>query len=365
MSILNNSLSFIKKDVRRILNKFTSHYVIYSLGISFLIFSSFIFFTTRGLIFFPLDFHTLLETSSLSLLIGYQILGIKYLSLNIQPTFLKLKHIFKNKEFKIFCDYLEERYQITKMFYLVIIFVIVPFILIEINVFWGWKFSMGPTPPYFFLFEPYNRWSIVLDILNNLISHLMLLLLAIIIWMIINLIIIVNELDKNTSIFIDIFHVDEMGGLKPLRNFITIIVSNYFIIITLAIISYISPKAVFSYETIFLINMLFLGVVLFVITQKTINNMINKGFEFELSRIHKEYKKAHNNLINIITDDNESNEDELEKLSYVLDLLEKENNRVIKQRSLRKFEFKFIFTFIGSFLIPAITLIEKIQGLIN
>lgn len=194
-------------------------------------------------------------------------------------------------------------------------------------------------------------------------GYLMLFLLAIIVGIIINLIVIINELNSNPLINIDIFHTDEMGGLRPLRNFVIIVVSNYFITITLAIISYISPIAVISYETVFLISILFLGVIFFIITQKTIRNLINKGIEFELGKINGEYKKTYNKLINIIAN-NKFNKDELEKLSFILDTLEKEKIR-IKQISPKRYDLSAIATFISSFLIPTVTLIETIRGFIT
>ena len=187
----------------------------------------------------------------------------------------------------------------------------------------------------------------------------MLFLLAIIVWRIINLIEIVNALESNTSISVDIFHVDEMGGLRPVRNFILIVVSNYFIIVTLAILSYISPRAIISYETVFLIILLLLGVILFVITLKAIRTMINRGLKQELGKINAEYKKNYNKSIAIISDNEpEFNREELEELSCILDFLEKERMK-IKQLGRRRYEFSTIITFICSFLLPTITLIEK------
>ncbi len=236
--------------------------------------------------------------------------------------------------------------------------------LLEFSRFWRWRISIGPTPTHFYLFVPSNQWALALDIYNHIIGYLVLFLLAIIVWRVINLIEIVNVLDSNTSISVDIFHVDEMGGLRPLRNFILIVVSNYFIILTLAIISYISPADLISYEMVFLIILLLLGVILFVITLKTIRNLITRGLKQELGEINAEYKKAYNKSITIISDKKpESYRDELKALSLILDILEKERTK-IKQLGRRRYEFSTILTFICSFLLPIITLIEKIRGFI-
>lgn len=352
--------------VKKIFNRLSINYLISSLIISITIFSIYMFFTTKVKSYFPLDFNTFLTVSSLSILIGYQLAGLKYLFSNIKPTFVKLKPLFKDGQFQAYSEYLDKKLQKSKIYYFVIILIVIPFILLEFIRLWRWKISVGPIPPYFCLFEQFNRWAIVLDIFNHIIEYLMLFLLAIIVWIIINLIVIVNALDSNTSINIDVFHIDEMGGLSPLRNFILIIVSNYFIIITLAILSYITPTAIISsYKTVFLIIMLFLGVFLFVITLKTIRNLINKGLKFELGKINEEYKKTHTKLINIISDKKPKfNKYELEKQSLILDILEKEKIK-IKQISHRRHDLSTIVTFVGSFLIPTITLIGKIRGFIT
>jgi hypothetical protein len=71
--------------------------------------------------------------------------------------------------------------------------------------------------------------------------------------------------------------------------------------------------------------------------------------------IYAEYKK-NNKSITIISD----NEPEFnrEELSLILDILEKERTK-IKQLGRIRYEFSTIITFICSFLLPTITLIEK------
>ena len=75
--------------------------------------------------------------------------------------------------------------------------------------------------------------------------------------------------------------------------------------------------------------------------------------------IYAEYKKNYNKSITIISDNEpEFNRDELKELSLILDILEKERTK-IKQLGRRRYEFSTIITFICSFLLPTITLIEK------
>ncbi len=44
--------------------------------------------------------------------------------------------------------------------------------LLEFSRFLSWRISIGPTPTYFYLFEPFNRWALALDIYNHIIGYL-------------------------------------------------------------------------------------------------------------------------------------------------------------------------------------------------
>jgi hypothetical protein len=71
-----------------------------------------------------------------------------------------------------------------------------------------------------------------------------------------------------------------------------------------------------------------------------------------------------NQAIAIISDkEPEFNRKELEELSCILDFLENERTK-IKQLGRRRYDFSTVITFICSFLLPTITLIEKIRVLI-
>jgi ABC-type multidrug transport system fused ATPase/permease subunit len=198
--------------------------------------------------------------------------------------------------------------------------------------------------------------------------------LAIIIWLLIELIFIINGLldkDKQNKykIKINVFKIEEIGGLRPLNSFVLFTVSNYFIIITLFIISYIPPNETNFYnilitpEIVILILMLLIGVILFFITQIVIRKLINEGVRLELERTNQNYQAAYEKVIEICSN-KKTNDDkyELEKLQVTMDILEKEKTK-INQILEKKFETKTISTFSASFLPPSFVLIQKITGL--
>lgn len=354
--------------IREIYNKLLANYCFTSLTISGTIFLIFLFFTTKVKCF-PFDFPSLLVSAVLSILIGYQYAIKKSFLSRVSLIFEKISHLFQNNQYQKFSQCMGEKFHKSWLYYLTIIAVVAPFMIIELIKIWKWKWSNGPTPPYFYLFEP-TLWSLLLDIISHIFGYLMLALLAVIIWIMIELTFIVNELKEKYEVNIDIFNVDETGGLQPLRSFIQSMLSTYFIIITLAILSnvsptatilfYISPTAIITYEIIILVLMLLIGIILFLITQITIRNLIDKGVNSEFEKINKKYKEIYDKIYEISfnkrTNDKEK---ELHELCMIINILEKEEIKINLVKNKRH-DIKTIIIFITTVLVPIISLIKEI-----
>ncbi|WP_157860257.1 hypothetical protein [Methanosarcina acetivorans] len=181
----------------------------------------------------------------------------------------------------------------------------------------------------------------------------------------IELVFIVNELKERYLISINVFDIDEVGGLKSLKYFILLIVSSYFIILTLAIIAdispnaaifiYTSPSSIITFDIIMLSLMLLAGVILFIITYQTIKNLIGKGVKLELKKINEKYKETYDQIFEIgSTKKDNDNEKELNESKIILDILEREENK-IKDIYHNLFGFKEVATFITTFLLPIVT----------
>jgi hypothetical protein len=360
------------KVVQEIYNKLSVNYWFTSLAISVMTFVLFLFFTTK-VKWLPFDSSSLVVSVAMSILIGYQYAFVKNISSKIRLTFEKLRPLFQNNHYQTFSQHLERKLQKSWLFYSTIIIVIAPFVILELIKVWKWKLSNG-VPPYFYLFDP-TPWSLLLDAFNEVIGYSILFLLAIIIWIIIELTLNISELQKNDEVKIDVFDVEEIGGLKPLSSFVLFIVSNYFIIITLTIISYVPPnattyfriysKVLITPEIIILVVMLLIGVILFITTQKTIRNLIDKGIRLELEKINRNYKEAYDRVIEICSNNRTvGNKNELEELRVTLDILEKERTK-IKQIQDKKFDTKMMITFMSTVLLPTLTLIKQIMNLSN
>lgn len=310
-----------------------------------------------------------LISAAMSILIGYEYAIIKYFFSGIHPLFEKLRPLFQNNEYQGFSQNLKNRLDKSWIYRLTIIAVMMPFIILEL-------ITVREISPFYYT---YNRTlcSLILDITNHISGYLILFLLAVFIWIVIELTLIVNDLKGKYSLKINVFDTDELGGLKPLRFFSVLIAGSYFIIITLAVISYIdssidpeafpriSPKAILTSEIIVLSLMVPIGVILFITTQETIRKLIDKGVKLELERINRKYKEICDKAVGISS--NEKNSDrkkELEELRIILDILEKEEIKV-KRIKHKTFDVRTIITFTTTVLFPIVTTINKIIELMD
>lgn len=358
-------------EIRDIYRKLAANYWLTSFLLSGVIFLTFSFLVFK-IESFNYDFASLIITGAMSILIGYEYATIKYFFSNIHPIFRKLAPLFPDRQYQVFLKYLEKKLHRSWQFYLIIIVVILPFIVLELISILKYKFFNGPTLPYFYLFD-YTLWSLLLDIINHIIGYSLLFLLAVIVWIMIELAIILNEICKKYSISINVFDIHEIGGLKPLRNFVLSIVSRYFITLTLVIISYESliesmfsnvilrHKAIIPCEIIILSLMIFIGIIIFLKVQKLISHLIDKDVNFELNKIYRKYEEIYSKVSEISSNiKNDENIRELQNLRITVDLFEKKEMK-IKAIIGKKFDPKAIIVFIVTSLPSVITLIKEIN----
>ncbi|MGD9779749.1 hypothetical protein [Methanomethylovorans sp.] len=342
--------------------RFSGNYLIYSLGITLSIFFLYLLLSAKVRFLF-LTSYNMLSLASTSILMGYQFALITYLFSNVKTTFDRIMPLFRENGFVSLQNELKMWLGNKGTLNRTILLVIMPFMLLEIIRFWQWKYSEGKIPLYFSLFDPSSHWAFLLDVINHILEYLMYVMLAITVWFVIGLTKNIGSLKKDPAIKIDVFHADGMGGLKPVQGFMLMVVINYFIIIALAIVSFISPRSVVSYETVFLLILLLLGIYLFVVTMSTTKTLMDRAIGGELDRIDDRYRMNYERLLEMTSQEKyEWEEKEMEKLQLAMEFLEKEENR-IRQIHDKNSSKKAISAFIGSFLIPSLTLAEDLTGM--
>jgi len=319
------------------------------------------FFTTK-VRWLPLNLFTLTTLLATSILIGVQSdIIMRYLP-SIHRTF---------GQSKIFSQDLERELQIPRLFHLMII-AFVTFVIYELTKVWKWKLQNGEYP-FFYLLDP-NHWSLLLDIFTGIVKYFMLFLLIVILWIMIKLTLIENDLNKKKyTVTIDIFDSHEIEELKHLRSYVLSILSNYIIVISLFIISDInffefpSDKLLVDkiktligfhpFESIMVILMLLIGIILFITTQKMIQKIIDKSATLELAKINRIYREINDKVCECSSNKkNDNNLNELEEDRIILDILEKEETR-IRQIKGRKFDTQLLITILATLIIPIISLV--------
>ena len=343
--------------VEKLFKKISVPYPIVSIIAGGIIYLIYWLFSTK-VAFFPWEEFHILEVATLSILIAFQLAGIQNILNDMKKTFRDLKSYHKiGVNFDNLYITLKHRFSSSYWYYLLVAAVIVPFIIINmLDILRG-----GVT---FYIVEP-TVWSFLLDTYNSVIGYLMLFLLAIILWIIFNIAWMINEIGNDPYrglIKIDILSVDQIGGLKPLRNLILKTLTFYFVCITLAIMSYISPFSILSYESYFLIVLLIVGVCFFVVGLGTIRKLLKGRIEDEINKINEKYQRHHQRLMDIDLEGNYK--DKLEELNLVSTFLETvyiERERILQfYRNARGYDLVTIIKFVCSFILPLVAFLQKL-----
>jgi hypothetical protein len=343
--------------VERIFKKIPVPYPIVSMITAGIIFLIFVFFSTK-VRYFNLEFFHLLAVSTLSILIPYQLAGIQYLLNNIKRIFNDLKLHPKSK-ISIDDAYVNFKHRFTNSnwYYVIVASVIVPFTMTElIRILQGGRI--------FYFVEP-TVWSFLLDIYNYATGYFMLFLLAIILWIILNIVWVLNEIGSDSYrylIKINIFSIDKIGGLSPLRNFILKTTIYYIICVTLAIIYYINPFSNFSYESFFLIILLLVSIIFFLIGLGTIRKLFRDRIDDEVNKINERYLKQHQRLMDIISKGNYKDRgEELNWVKTTIEALRTEREQILLlYTSSRGYDFMTVVKFVSSSIFPVVAYLQRL-----
>jgi hypothetical protein len=246
----------------------------------------------------------------------------------------------------------ENRYTGSQWYHILLILsVIAPFIVLSWN-----------SLPYHDL-EPHNRWALGLDFYGYLLLFFILFLLSEILWLIINVVWSLNEIgcvSQAISAKINVFSIGMK--LRPVRNFLLIFIIYYFLALALAISTYLGPTNKFPFEVAFFSALLLLGAALFFVGLEAIQRIINYRVENELDILDKNREEQHKQLMDISKGGYSENKDEIDYISSTLEIFQKERDSLTKINR-RAYDLTAIGVFIGSFLIPLVTLLENLRQL--
>lgn len=303
------------------------------------------------------DFYYSIDLSFLCILIIYLLIGNQYLINKMRINFLELQFISGSEKYTCeLNDQLENNFTKSKIFYFILLIVMCAPIIIDLGRVYVLKENI--------LFS-----NNILNYYNYSIFFLVLYLLATILWIIINVSLMFNQIERDpyiNFIKIDLFNVDKIGGLGQIRDFTLELLLYYSIGISLTILSYIDPtefKTVF-YEIMFLIFLLLAGVIPLVVGLESIQKIFRNKMEEEIASINEEYQKQYKILAEIISNNGKTNNEDLDFVSKSIEWLHKE--RAEREKVLidngNKYSFTARIATLTSLILPLLTLFEKLHS---
>ncbi len=325
--------------VERALKRISLPYPIVSIIVSIIIYLVFYLFSFK-VDFFPMDFYHRIEVSALSILIGIQLTSIKYFLDRI------------NKDF----NYLLPRNARNKSYYAISFLVIASYIGVILI-----RSANGEDPFFFSRYQGY--WELMLDIFNQGIILFSFLLLSGILWIIFNIAGGLHDIANERAqdrVKVDLFSLDRIGGLNPLKSFILTVTVIYLINIILMIISYITPFGYITYESIFILILLFVGLDFFLLGFKEIRQILQYSIDSEFSLIAADNQKMKIKFKQILSEDSYSERiNELSSISTALGILDGEKEKLLNL-NVKIYDIPTLVAFLITFLASLMTYLQKI-----
>jgi hypothetical protein len=314
------------------------------------IFSSF-------LVFLPWDISTISVAVAMGLCLSLELIGIPFFLIQMKETFLnpmssqnqlaeEFYHLFWNR----LCDRI--------LFVATLLFVLLPFVALDIQRI----LSLGTTP--FYALEP-NIIAMVLDIFNIVTAYLLLYLFAIILWMLLVVGWTLNDAQRDRGkVPVDILAPDGVGGLGSVQALVRSLITYYFIIVALLIVSYLSPeKQIWSYQSLFVILLFIAGILFFFIGLSSIRNLARGRVAEEIGALNERIHTRYNRLKEIVSDDDETNTEMLKKEQVVLDACYTERSRLMNLYDKNQaFDARTIAQSVASVIIPVLAFIVKLSS---
>jgi hypothetical protein len=205
-------------------------------------------------------------------------------------------------------------------------------------------------------------YSLFFIYINFVLGFIILSLLAKTVWTVLNITYSIYDASNksqnfNASLSINSFDIK----IKSIRSMVIQVLKYYFLGIALLILTYFGPVRYGIYEIAILISLLIIGLVSFIFGLRSIQRILRARLEYESDIINQGIHAQNQKLIFIISDDDYlKSSEKMTIISNASDMLRKQRDDLTKVES-RIFNFSSIGSFVTSFLIPALSLISKIE----
>jgi ABC-type multidrug transport system fused ATPase/permease subunit len=372
--------------VERICNAIHIPYPLLSLIIGCLVYIIFYFFNTNIDFLAPQwDVQHRINILVKCLTISIQFSGIMYLTNKMKMIFSNLDALESGADNNCLSE-LKKRIAGSLWYYVVLVIVIVPFYIIDL-----FRGLDGGIAQYYYqhylpcYFLKDSLFNLTFDVFNFIIAFMILFMLSTALWIMIALARILNEFSENAS-FRDLRkYITEIEmTLKAIRRSLVNALAYYFVLISISIPSstdFISSVAsiafsespmdlsikktfetqAYTFENVFMIILLLVGIAFFVIGINSLKDIFNSQYQMAMSIINI---KSHDYLQKLEElQPYGSPDNDLERLNYIssmLDELQKQRERLMQTIS-PGYSLSTIGTFVTAFLIPLLTIIDKVK----
>jgi hypothetical protein len=341
--------NWVEKLFRAISGRYI-YTIIFALGAVY-----YLAFTNIKLLEGSLNIYAYILMIDMFFLIAYLLSGILYFTRRFKEGVYALEMGSEDgtsydEDFRIAT---QERFAASKLFYVIIVIILIIYLLFPL-----------PQKSNFFYFSEPTIWSFVIDVMNYILTLLILFLLATLLWISLNVLWLLDELGKDYYIKllrIDLFHKDNLGGLGPLRNLNLDLVIFLYSSIFFASLNFVTPGKLFYREIIFFAILLIFGGVLFFKGGHIVGKILNKKKERNIGSLTDLLNQLYLELYKPFTkDDLERSSENLYYLSASLYFYQIERTRTLDYGK-NVYDLRSKFAFIGSAMLAlAMTIIGKI-----
>jgi len=252
--------------VERFFKKIRLPYQMTSIFLGFFIYFCYLFFS-KMINILPLNFHQQLSAISMSVIIPFMLGGTQYLINIMKWIIMHIDVIYDNNSSTFFFISSKNRFAGSYWRYAIMFLVILPFYVVD----WISPFKGTQIEHFRELYFPIysiekfrSIWGLSFDIYLQAIGLFSLLLLAYVLWTMINIAWVLKDWEYLCTYNVldqSIFNIKMR--IAEIKSFILKILLFYFVCISLAIISYLNPQVFFSKETGILLILLLIGISFF------------------------------------------------------------------------------------------------------
>ena len=324
----------------------------------FIFICSYIIYAVLTINIFGHLYWTLLEhivVLSTCTLIVYELAGVLYFINKTRNNFRIDGEIPDNwKCIEDIYAQLEPRFIQSKTYYILTFLALAPFIIIDP--------IRGKYFLYYFIKPTLS--SAVLDVYNLIITIVIISSMMAILWIIFNisLILIKTEAPYLSSYKSDPCNAKMALNITSTEKLVLELTVFQFVGITLGVISFITPNEILYYEISFLLAIFLINIIFFFNSWRILKDILVKKRDYKLDLINKLFYQKKQRYYKTISDEVfDTNDKQLNDILISCNLLRDEKKRLM-QTDRFVYDIKNALIFIGSSLMPIITLFVMLNG---